>query len=54
MVQKNILASGKDYLTVIKSLDDLAIKMGTKWLQGYVEMVSGSAFKLLPGYGIVN
>jgi hypothetical protein len=53
MVQREIRTSGNDYLAVIKGLRPQAREKGTQWLQGYVGMVSRSAFNLLPGYGIV-
>jgi UDP-N-acetylglucosamine/UDP-N-acetylgalactosamine diphosphorylase len=54
MLREQILKSGKDYLKVIEGLNGEACDRGTQWLQGYVDTVSKSAFKLLPSYGFVK
>jgi UDP-N-acetylglucosamine/UDP-N-acetylgalactosamine diphosphorylase len=39
-IHSGISASGKDYIAVIKRLDDSAAALGTKWLQGIVDGLS--------------
>ena len=51
-IQRNIHASGKDYLAVIKGLDQDDQALGTKWLQGIVDNVSNEAFGKLPSLGL--
>lgn len=53
-LQKEIHKSGKDYLTVIKGLDRVNREHGTRWLQGFVNIVCRKAFKLLPSYGLTK
>jgi UDP-N-acetylglucosamine/UDP-N-acetylgalactosamine diphosphorylase len=53
-VQGGIRTSGKDYLAVIRGLDDRARDGGTRWLQEYVDAVTRNAFSLLPSYGFLE
>jgi len=49
-IRLGIKTSGKDYIPVIKGLDARDAEIGTRWLQGIVDGVSGQAFKVLPSF----
>ncbi|MDX9786198.1 MAG: protein GlmU [Desulfobacterales bacterium] len=51
VIQSHIQEKGKDYIAVIKSLNDEEASLGTQWLQGMVDAHSGAAFALLPAFG---
>jgi bifunctional UDP-N-acetylglucosamine pyrophosphorylase / glucosamine-1-phosphate N-acetyltransferase len=49
LVDKNMQQHGKDYLSVIKGLNEQASGAGTSWLQGIVDDVSNRALALISG-----
>ena len=49
IIHKNIGLYGKDYISVIKGLDEQASAAGASWLQGIVDDVSNRALALIPG-----
>jgi bifunctional UDP-N-acetylglucosamine pyrophosphorylase / glucosamine-1-phosphate N-acetyltransferase len=49
IINKNICRYGKDYLSVIKGLDEQESAIGTSWLQGIIDDISGRALALIPG-----
>ncbi len=50
IIDKAISKNGKDYLTVIKSLDVTESSTGTAWLQGIVEETSTHVMEILPRF----
>lgn len=53
-VEKSIGRNGKDYISVIKGLDEEESKRGTSWLQGLVDEINNQVWGLLPGLEIVK
>jgi len=48
LVDKMMQKSGRDYLTVIKDMDDEDSALGTEWLQGLVDKINREAAKIIP------
>ena len=50
-IAAGIQSAGKDYIAVIKGLNSQESEIGTRWLQGIVDHVAGSAQKIIPSFG---
>ncbi|MFW6147141.1 MAG: UDP-N-acetylglucosamine pyrophosphorylase [Thermodesulfobacteriota bacterium] len=48
LIHRMIQENGRDYLTVIKGMDDEGSALGTEWLQGLVDEINAKAEKLIP------
>jgi bifunctional UDP-N-acetylglucosamine pyrophosphorylase / glucosamine-1-phosphate N-acetyltransferase len=49
IIDKNINHQGKDYIPVIKGLNEQESATGVSWLQGIIDDISGRAMALIPG-----
>ena len=49
-IQQGIQASGKDYIAVIKGLEEADREKGTRWLQGIVDHIIDGALQVLPSF----
>jgi UDP-N-acetylglucosamine/UDP-N-acetylgalactosamine diphosphorylase len=49
-IHLGIKHAGKDYLCVIQGLLPAVSSMGTQWLQGIVDQISGEAFGIIPSF----
>jgi UDP-N-acetylglucosamine/UDP-N-acetylgalactosamine diphosphorylase len=47
-IDKGVDQNGKQYLKVISDLNPKTSEIGTRWLQGIVDEVSGGAFQIIP------
>jgi UDP-N-acetylglucosamine/UDP-N-acetylgalactosamine diphosphorylase len=54
IVEKATNQRGKSYLGVVKGFDKTEAVLGTTWLQGLVNEISGSIWKMLPTLGIIK
>jgi UDP-N-acetylglucosamine/UDP-N-acetylgalactosamine diphosphorylase len=50
VIEKAIHDNGRDYLAVIKGLNEKDIRTGTTWLQGVVDGISDSIWEMLPSF----
>jgi UDP-N-acetylglucosamine/UDP-N-acetylgalactosamine diphosphorylase len=48
LVHRMIRERGRDYLKVIKGMDDQGSALGTEWLQGLVDEINGEAATIIP------
>lgn len=52
VIQKSLNQERKDYLQVIKGLNEKERDIGTSWLQGLVDGICQKAWSSVPGFGI--
>jgi hypothetical protein len=50
IIRKHIDEKGKDYLEVVKALDNREAAIGTKWLQGIVDEINSETLRLIPSF----
>ena len=51
LIHRAIHEKGKDYITVIKGMDDDGVALGTEWLQGLVDGINREAVEIIPSLG---
>ncbi len=51
-VSAGIAVTGKDYLAVIRSLDETAAQSGAAWLQSIIDNIMSQAGKILPDFAL--
>ncbi|MBW1836503.1 MAG: protein GlmU, partial [Deltaproteobacteria bacterium] len=49
-IHLGIKHAGKDYLSVIQQLQPELSRLGTQWLQGIVDHITGEAFGIIPSF----
>ena len=54
IVDESISRTGRDYIRVIKGLDNNQACVGTDWLKGLVDEISGHIWKMLPSFKIMG
>ena len=52
VIQKSLNQGRKDYLAVIKGLNEKERDLGTAWLQGLLDGICEKAWSSVPGFGI--
>lgn len=52
IIEKTIARDGRDYITVIKGLNDQESGLGVSWLQGLVDDISGKVWSMVPSMEI--
>lgn len=50
LIQKGIERKGKDYIQVIKDLEDYEANLGTEWLQGLVSEINSEALSFISSF----